>query len=174
MTFRKLARRAIFSLSLIVLLILGSQVPADAETAIDSIDMIQSVLPDSVSLEGKVVYVDFWASWCVPCRLSFPWMSDLYDQYHREDFEIIAVNVDKDHRAALDFLKANPAGFHIIYDSSGVLAKQYELDAMPLSFLYDRDGKLVSRHRGFQQDEAVDMKEKIVTLIRDGGINEQD
>ncbi|MFH2035959.1 MAG: TlpA disulfide reductase family protein [Candidatus Zixiibacteriota bacterium] len=135
----------------------------------DSIDIIKTMVPDSVLLEGKVVYVDFWASWCVPCRQSFPWMREMYNRYHRDGFEIVAVNVDKEHSAALKFLKENQTTFPIVFDSTGELAKKYGLDAMPTSFLYNRDGKLVSQNRGFQKDEAAEMQERIQELLIKGG-----
>jgi cytochrome c biogenesis protein CcmG/thiol:disulfide interchange protein DsbE len=105
---------------------------------------------------GKVVLVDFWASWCAPCRRSFPWMSDMQTKYADDGLVIVAVNVDNDREAALKFLDEHPPAFEVHYDADRVLARRFEVVAMPSSFLLDRDGRIVDRHLGFkvlQQDE---------------------
>ena len=153
---------------LIPTIVLSGAIAAHAEKPPDSPDFIQQILPDSTSLQGKVVYIDFWASWCVPCRHSFPWMQELYREYHGRGFEIIAVNVDKDHAAALKFLKENPASFPIVFDSTGAIAKKYNLDAMPTSFIYGRTGKLETTHRGFKRDEVDGVDDTVLRLLREG------
>lgn len=105
---------------------------------------------------GKVVLVDFWASWCGPCRLSFPWMNDMHTKYQDDGLVIVAVNVDNDLAAANRFLTEYPARFEIHFDEDRSLARQYEVVAMPSSFLIGRDGKVVEQHLGFKvlkQDE---------------------
>ncbi|HEX5789142.1 MAG TPA: TlpA disulfide reductase family protein [Woeseiaceae bacterium] len=105
---------------------------------------------------GKVVLVDFWASWCAPCRSSFPWMNDMQTKYADDGLVIVAVNVDNDREAALKFLDEHPPEFEVHYDADRVLARRFEVVAMPSSFLLDRDGRIVDRHLGFkvlQQDE---------------------
>ncbi len=149
------------TLLLIVLATTGSAFAAPPET----LKELSEAVPDSVSLEGQVVYVDFWASWCVPCRSSFPWMKTLYDKYEKQGLEIIAVCVDKDHEAAARFLAENPAPFPVVFDSTGHLAELYELEAMPTSFLYNRSGELVSQHRGFRKEESDDLATGILELL---------
>ena len=133
----------------------------------DSIDAIRAILPDSTALDGKVVYVDFWASWCVPCRHSFPWMQDLYERYRQKGFEIVAVGVDKDHKAALKFLGDIDPSFTVVFDSTGDLAKRYGLDAMPTSFVYGRDGRLALQNRGFRQEETDSLDRTISRLLNE-------
>jgi thiol-disulfide isomerase/thioredoxin len=125
------------------------------------------VLPDTVSLAGKVVYVDFWASWCAPCRLSFPWMQQIYEKYREKGFEIVAVSVDKDHNAALKFLKHSKATFTIVFDSTGELAKKLQLEAMPTSIIYDRGGRLVSKHSGFREEDTERLENSLARLINE-------
>jgi thiol-disulfide isomerase/thioredoxin len=143
-----------------------------AKGAIDSVNIVQKALPDSLSLKGKVVYVDFWASWCAPCRQSFPWLQGLYERYHIKGLEIVAVNVDKDHNAALKFLQDHPVGFTVVYDSTGALAEQFKLEAMPSSFVYDRDGHLVAHHLGFVKENSDSLGEEIQKLVDKGGWSE--
>ena len=106
--------------------------------------------------EGKVVMLDFWASWCVPCRRSFPWMNEMQQKYADRGLVVIAVNLDNNSDDAASFLQEYPAKFQIVYDTNKELARQFEVQAMPSSFLIGRDGKLADMHLGFkvkQQDE---------------------
>ncbi len=105
---------------------------------------------------GNVVLLDFWASWCVPCRRSFPWMNAMQEKYADDGLVIIAVNVDADPAAASAFLEEYPAQFRIINDPDADLAREYGVVAMPSSYIFDRRGALVTRHLGFKvkkQDE---------------------
>jgi len=130
-----------------------------------SIKLIASALSDSAQLKNKVVYVDFWASWCTPCRKSFPWMKELQDSYRSKGFQVIAVNLDKDHKAAQAFLEETKAPFAVIFDSTGSLAKSYHLEAMPMSFLYGRDGNLRTSHEGFLPKDTVDLNALVRKLL---------
>ena len=122
----------------------------------------------NVSLEdfrGKVVYLDFWASWCVPCIKSFPWMDEIKQKYSEKGFEIIAVNLDKDRAAADNFLKELNVSFTIAFDESGDSAAQYKLKGMPTSYLIGRDGKVYASHIGFIDKDKVELEKAIVNLI---------
>ena len=105
---------------------------------------------------GKVVLIDFWASWCGPCRQSFPWMNEMHAKYQDDGLVIVAVNVDNDLAAANRFLSDYPTNFQVHFDEDKSLARKYEVIAMPSSFLIGRDGKVVEQHLGFKvmkQDE---------------------
>jgi thiol-disulfide isomerase/thioredoxin len=105
---------------------------------------------------GKVVIVDFWASWCVPCRRSFPWMNEMQARYGDQGLVVVAVNVDRERAAAEEFLAEVPADFRIHYDNEGVVAEAFGVQAMPSSYVIGRDGEIVARHLGFKvkkQDE---------------------
>jgi cytochrome c biogenesis protein CcmG/thiol:disulfide interchange protein DsbE len=111
---------------------------------------------DLTEFKGKVVVLDFWASWCVPCRRSFPWMNSMQEKYGDSGLVIIGVNMDSDAADAKSFLQAYPAEFKIVNDPDGDLAREYEVIAMPSSYIFDRNGVLVTRHLGFKvkrQDE---------------------
>ena len=101
------------------------------------------------SLRGRVVYVDFWASWCEPCRRSFPWLNTLRERYADRGLTIVAINLDKDRHAADAFLEQFPASFLVAYDPAGKTAEAYRVSAMPSSFLIGPTGVLLSSHAGF-------------------------
>ncbi|MCG2583759.1 TlpA disulfide reductase family protein [Massilia sp. TS11] len=98
---------------------------------------------------GKLVYLDFWASWCGPCKQSFPWMNAMQAKYADKGLVVVAVNVDTARADAERFLKAVPAQFKIAYDPKGQAAQQYAIKGMPSSILIGRDGKVLSVHAGF-------------------------
>ncbi len=105
---------------------------------------------------GSVVVIDFWASWCVPCRRSFPWLNGMHAKYADQGLVIIGINVDANRADATAFLEKYPANFQIRFDAEGSLAREYGVEAMPSSFVIGRDGQIVARHLGFKikrQDE---------------------
>ena len=112
---------------------------------------LEGTVPDT---HGKVVIVDFFASWCHPCQESFPVMEELYQQYAGKGLVIIAVNVDKNKADMDDFLKTHPASFVILRDAGNKLVSQVKIPTMPSSFLLDRNGKINAFHRGFKGDET--------------------
>lgn len=114
---------------------------------------------------GKVVYLDFWASWCVPCIKSFPWMDEINQKYSDKGFEVIAVNLDKNKSAADEFLKEHDISFTVAFDQSGDSAAQYKLKGMPSSYLIGRDGKVYASHIGFRDKDKVELEKAIVNLI---------
>jgi len=111
---------------------------------------------DLTEFKGKVVVLDFWASWCVPCRRSFPWMNSMQERHGDDGLVIIGVNMDSDPAEATAFLQEFPADFQIINDPDGELAREHDVIAMPSSYVFDRSGVLLTRHLGFKvkrQDE---------------------
>jgi cytochrome c biogenesis protein CcmG/thiol:disulfide interchange protein DsbE len=121
---------------------------------------------------GKVVLLDFWASWCVPCRRSFPWMNAMQDKYAEEGLVIIAVNLDREVENAAAFLAEYPANFEIVYDPDAALAKAYEVQVMPSSFVIDRNGAAIEQHAGFKvkkQDEYEAVIRSALSLPEDDG-----
>ena len=114
---------------------------------------------------GKVVYLDFWASWCKPCRHSFPWMNAMQQKYAAEGLVIVAVDLDEQHADAEKFLKAVPADFTVIYDPEGKLAEQYDVFGMPSSFIIGRDGQVAQKHAGFYDDSPAKYEAEIQQLL---------
>lgn len=120
---------------------------------------------DLAQYKGKVIYLDFWASWCKPCRQSFPWMNAMEKKYSADGLVIVAVDLDEQRADADKFLKALPADFDIVYDSQGMLAEQYQLIGMPSSFLIGRDGTVIGRHQGFFEDSPAKFEAEIRTAL---------
>jgi len=124
---------------------------------------------DNLNLDqyaGKVVVVDFWASWCVPCRRSFPWMNEMHEKYAEAGLVIIAVNVDRERENADIFLAKYPASFQIFYDPTAALAKEYEVQVMPTSFVIGRAGEIVEQHAGFKVKKQDDYEAIILSALR--------
>jgi len=101
---------------------------------------------------GKVVYLDFWASWCAPCRVSFPWLNAMAEALGPRGLVVIGVNVDHNRGPAEEFLRENAASFPIVYDPEGRIARKYGLQGMPTSVLIGRDGKVHATHSGFLRE----------------------
>jgi cytochrome c biogenesis protein CcmG, thiol:disulfide interchange protein DsbE len=111
--------------------------------------------------KGKTVYLDFWASWCVPCRQSFPWMNELQARYADRDFRVLAINVDKRALDAVKFLEKTPARFALAYDAAGSAPRSYDVKAMPTSVLIGPDGKVIAVHRGFAEEDKAPIEAQI-------------
>jgi cytochrome c biogenesis protein CcmG, thiol:disulfide interchange protein DsbE len=122
-------------------------------------------LLDLAAFKGQVVYVDFWASWCAPCRESFPWMNRMQGEFGRDGLVIIAVNVDHDRVDAERFLREHAAQFRIVFDPDGILPEQFGVRGMPTSFLIDREGRVQSRHAGFRLTDRDTLAQQIRLLV---------
>jgi thiol-disulfide isomerase/thioredoxin len=122
---------------------------------------------------GKVVVLDFWASWCVPCRRSFPWLNKMHDKYGDDGLVIVGVNLDMERADAKRFLEEYPAAFTIVYDENQELARQYEVIAMPSSYVIGRDGQLSAKHMGFKVKKQNEYEALIVKALAESeGDNE--
>ena len=121
--------------------------------------------PALAPVEGRVVWVDFWASWCVPCRRSFPWLNSMQRKYGPAGLQIIAVNLDKDRALADGFLEEVPAEFALRFDPSAALAKEFGVQTMPSSFLIDTDGTVLAKHFGFRTADTGDYEKAIEAAL---------
>ena len=111
--------------------------------------------------KGKVVYVDFWASWCSPCKDSFPWMAAMQKKYAEQGVQFIAINVDRKAKDAEKFLKETPAEFTIAFDHKGKTPKTYDVMGMPTAFIIGKDGKVLHSHIGFNDNDNADYEKHI-------------
>jgi len=118
-----------------------------------------------LQLRGQVVYVDFWASWCAPCRRSFPWMNELQQRYGGRGVTIVAINVDVRREDANRFLRQYPATFAVVYDGTGATPGAYAVKAMPSSYIIDPKGRIAGVEHGFLEERRAALEEKIRSLI---------
>lgn len=110
---------------------------------------------------GKVVYLDFWASWCGPCRRSFPFLNEMQARYGARGLQVIGIGVDQRRADALAFLEHTPARFEIAFDPDGRTPRAYAVKGMPYSFLIDREGRLGMIHSGFRDDQREELERQI-------------
>ena len=140
----------------VAILVLTCMAPAHS-VEVEDLDLDQ--------YRGKIVVLDFWASWCVPCRRSFPWMNEMQEKYADDGLVIIAVNVDNDASDADEFLQQYPPNFLIVYDKNHELVREYAVEAMPSSFLIGRDGTRIESHLGFKTAKTDEYEAAIVAAL---------
>jgi len=117
--------------------------------------------------EGQVVLVNFWASWCGPCREEMPLLDQLADRYGPLGFTMLGVNVEEDASLANSFLDGTPVSFPILYDSQNSVSQLYDVIAMPTTVLIDRQGMVRFIHHGYEPGYENDYQDQIRALIRE-------
>jgi thiol-disulfide isomerase/thioredoxin len=155
-------------LTALVTFALSPALASEPDPAEHLLEDLTSALPDSVSLDGKVVYVDFWASWCVPCRKSFPWMESMTKAHADDGLQIVTVNLDTKEKAAHRFLSDLHVTLPVVYDPQGKLAEKCQLQAMPSAFVFARDGTLQKRHEGFRNEDRDELEALLQRLLDQG------
>ena len=129
-------------------------IPAQANTPLDL-----------SAFKGQVVYVDFWASWCAPCRQSFPWMQAMKEAYGSQGLNVVAVNVDASRADAEKFLQQFHPNFDIRFDPEGSLAEKFKVEGMPTSVVVDRHGVVRYTHIGFRPDDRATLENQLRSLL---------
>ena len=118
---------------------------------------------------GRVVIVDFWASWCKPCRQSIPWLNTMRARYGASGLTIIGVNVDAERHDADRFLHDVPIEFEVVFDPKGDLARQFKVQGMPSSYVFDRTGKMVETYVGFRDAKKEEHEAALRNLLNPTG-----
>jgi len=126
----------------------------------------EGTVTDSTYL-GRVTYVDFWASWCGPCRLSLPALNRLSKEFDAADFGVVAISVDYVDEDALDFLKRYPVDYPVAIDKTGNSGRDFAVAGMPSGYLIGRDGLIRKVHVGFRKGDEALLREQIQALIAD-------
>lgn len=117
------------------------------------------------SLKGKVVYLDFWASWCAPCKASFPILNKWHQQLGGKGFTVLGINVDDKPEDMQGFLKKTPVSFPVMRDAAHTLVAAADVGAMPTAFLIDRKGIIRHVHNGFHKQDEASLAQQIATLL---------
>jgi peroxiredoxin len=118
-------------------------------------------------LRGQVVMINFWASWCGPCRQEMPLLDQLYQRYQPMGFTLLGVNVEEDSTAADKVLKQIPVSFPVLFDSENSVSESYQVRAMPSTFLIDRNGNVRYLHKGYQPGYEEEYQQQIRELVRE-------
>jgi thiol-disulfide isomerase/thioredoxin len=138
--------------------------PGDAPPPIDMPDQSGKKV-DLRELKGKVILVDFWASWCGPCKQEMPVLEELHRKYAGQGLVIVGINIDSSSKKMAKFLKGAPVSFRIVQDRKLAVASKYEPPTMPSSYFVARDGTIRYIHEGFQETDAAEIESHIKVLL---------
>jgi len=165
--FISLLKTSLMAVALCGFLVSGNAIAADSTNRAPDFTLEgQKKQIELSKYHGKVVYIDFWASWCQPCRKSFSWMNKMQSLYGNEGFKVIAINLDESRAKADIFLQQIPANFDVAFDPQGNTAEAYKIRAMPSSYLIDKNGKVVHANSGFRSNNEDELETKIKKLVR--------
>lgn len=123
-----------------------------------------SILPDGYG-QGHVTYVDFWASWCGPCRDSFPFLNQMHKEFGGRGLQVVGVNMDENRPDAVAFLEQTPADFPIAATDGGQCGEAFGVEAMPSSYLIDKHGVIRYIHKGFRNSDRAELRQHIEALL---------
>lgn len=115
---------------------------------------------------GQVVYLSFWASWCVPCRQEMPHLAELWRQHREQGFQVIGINADEDPEAGLAFAREYGLEFPLVHDADRSVSKMYRVAGYPSHFIVGRDGRVHFSALGFTEDDALAVTQEVQTLLR--------
>lgn len=118
-------------------------------------------------LRGQVVMINFWATWCGPCRQEMPLLEMLYQRYRKLGFTLLGVNVEESPSPAAGFLRDVEVSFPVLFDSDNVVSRLYEVSGMPSTVLIDRDGRVRFAHTGYVPGDETKYSRMVRTLIRE-------
>ena len=159
-------RSRVFLASLLALII---TIPVRAHAINSAVQASQTSLSAEdfklASYSGKVVLVDFWASWCGSCKKSLPWLNALQKKYGKDGFQVVTINLDHQRENAERALGEAGADLFVVYDEKGTMPEKFGVTAMPSSYLIDKNGKIVSVTHGFSAEEASALIGQIERLL---------
>ena len=145
----------------LILFLLGRALPAiEAQQDLPSMG-----LAEIQSSRGLFLYIDFWASWCGPCRQSFPWMAEMQSKYGTRGLRVVAVNLDAKRTDAERFLAQTPANFEVVFDEKAESAKRLSIKTMPTSLLVSPEGRVLWVHSGFKKGEGSALETRIAAAL---------
>lgn len=116
---------------------------------------------------GDVVMINFWATWCGPCRQEMPLLDELYSRYERVGFNLLGVNIDDDSRRAMQMIEELGVNFPVLFDARKEVSKLYEVEAMPVTVLVDREGNVRYVHHGYKPGYEDKYLDQVRSLLRE-------
>ncbi len=150
-----------------------------AATSLASSDLMGQAAPDFAlksstgdnlrlsEFRGDVVMINFWATWCGPCRQEMPLLDELYQRYERVGFSLLGVNIDDDSRKAMNMISELGVNFPVLFDNTKEVSKLYQVDAMPVTVIVDRDGNVRHVHQGYKPGYEDKYLDEIRALLRE-------
>jgi peroxiredoxin len=165
--FKQISKRI---LTVVALMLIAMQANAISESAPAPDFTLKSNSGKNIKLSelrGQVVMINFWASWCGPCRQEMPILNQLYKRYEPMGFTLLGVNVEEDSAAANKVLREIPVDFPVLYDNKNQVSETYQVRAMPSTILIDRDGKVRYLHKGYKPGYEEDYQKQVRELIRE-------
>lgn len=156
--------------SIILLIIATSPLASAAEVGqippnCNAVKQTGSQKIDISTYQGKVLLIDFWATWCPPCKSSMPFLNKLRNQHQKNGFEILAINLDENSEDAKSFLTQNPVDYPMAFDPEGDCPQKFAVKAMPSSYLIDKTGKIRLVHLGFRDEDQKLIEDRVTTLL---------
>ena len=164
-------RAAVLLPALVLLLVSGAARSLESGDVVPEFRLPRLDAGGTVSLDehrGKVIYLDFWASWCPPCVTAMPILEEWRREFGPRGFEVVAVNVDRDPEKARRFLESRRVGYASASDPAGELPQRFEIATMPTSFLIDRQGIVRRVHQGFRRSDAARIRDEVRALVAEG------
>ena len=159
-------RRAAILGMMAAIVIVGTSGAAENRAAPDvRLQTEQGAPVQLAAFKGKVVLVDFWASWCVPCKTSFPALDAIYREYQPRGLEVLAVNLDEERRSADAFLSAHPHRMTVLFDPRGTAPVAFGVKGMPTSFVIDKTGAIRFTHMGYSGNVDHSYRQEIAQLL---------
>lgn len=162
-------KTGLYTIGLAALLV-GRSAVADIDTGAAPDFTLKSSSGENLRLSefrGEVVMINFWASWCGPCRQEMPLLDELYSQYKPMGFTILGVNVEEDSTKAKQLLNDSPVNFPVVFDNQSAVSKLYNVVAMPSTVLVDRDGNVRYLHQGYKPGFEETYQQQVRALIRE-------
>ncbi|MCZ6808262.1 MAG: TlpA disulfide reductase family protein [Proteobacteria bacterium] len=156
---------------LVLAIFMGSSLASSGLTGQTAPDFVlKSATGENLRLSeyrGDVVMINFWATWCGPCRQEMPLLDELYDRYQRVGFNLLGINIDDDSRRAMAMVNELGISFPVLFDEDKKVSKLYEVEAMPLTILLDREGTVRHVHHGYQPGYEQKYLNEIRSLLRE-------
>ncbi len=159
-----------FLLPLLFLLLPGLTHAVEIGQSIPDCQALSEVGSQSFNISafrGKVVLVDFWATWCPPCAQSMPFLNNLRNELKDQGFEIVAINVDEDVEQTKRFLEVHRVDYPILMDPKGQCPAAFDVQAMPSSYFVDKTGKVRAVHQGYRDSDQAEIRRQVLQLLRE-------